>query len=85
MTVYKGQTSIKMIKHDFLKIWQKLTIWERIKMKISNAKFFTENTFFFTSFKGLDNRFSLSCLICARELTQNTTYGKVHWVVLKLF
>ena len=32
-------TSLKMIKHDFLKIWEKLQIWEALKAKNLNAKF----------------------------------------------
>ena len=28
-----------MIKHDFLKIWEKLQIWEALKAKNLNAKF----------------------------------------------
>ena len=35
--------------------------------------------------KWTENHFSISCLVCATELTQYTTYGKVHWVVLRLF
>ena len=33
----RGQTSLKMIKHDFLKIWEKLLIWEGLKAKNLNA------------------------------------------------
>ena len=29
-----------MMKHDFLKIWEKLQIWEALKAKHLNAKFF---------------------------------------------
>ena len=73
---------MKMIKHDFLKIWKKMQIWERIKMKILNVNLFTGNALFFTPFKGADNRFSISCLVCATELTEYATCGKVNWVVL---
>ena len=43
----RGQTSLKMIKHDFLKIWEKLQIWEALKAKIFNAKFFYKKGFIF--------------------------------------
>ena len=64
-----------MIKHDFLKIWEKLQILEALKTKNLNAKFLienalfftpfkgTENALFFTPFKGTENRFSISCMV----------------------
>ena len=42
----------QMIKHHFLKIWQKLQIWERIKMKILNAIIFNEKHFILIPLKG---------------------------------
>ena len=74
-----------MIKHDFLKIWEKLQIWEALKEKNLNAKFLIGNTLFLTPFKGTENRFSISCMVCATDLTKYTTYGNLHWMVLKLF
>ena len=42
--------------------------------------------FILTPFKGAENRFSISCLVCATELTKYTTYEeKLHWEVLRLF
>ena len=41
-----------MIKHDFLKIWEKLQIWEALKAKYFNAKFFIEKAFFLSTLKG---------------------------------
>ena len=40
-----------MIKHDFLKIWEKLQIWEALKAKILNAKFLIGKALFLTPFK----------------------------------
>ena len=65
-----AQTSIKMIKHDFLKFWQKLQIWERIKMKIIKAIFLKKGNTFLTPVNGAENRFSIPCLVCTTELTQ---------------
>ena len=36
-----------MIKHDFLKIWENLQIWEALKAKNLNAKFLIGNALFF--------------------------------------
>ena len=36
-----------MIKHDFLKITEKLQIWEALKAKILDAKFFYRKGFIF--------------------------------------
>ena len=47
-------------------------------MKILIAKFLTGNTSFSTPFKEAENRFSISCLVCATELTQYITYGNGH-------
>ena len=41
-----------MIKHDFLKIWEKLRIWEALKAKIFNAKFLIGKALFLAPFKG---------------------------------
>ena len=46
-----------MIKHDFLKIWEKLQIWEALKAKILNARFLIGKALFLTPFKGTENRF----------------------------
>ena len=53
-----------MIKHDFLKIWEKLQIWEALKAKNLNANFLIGKALFLTPFKGTENRFSISCLVC---------------------
>ena len=37
-------------------------------MKILNANFFTGKNFILTPFIGAENRFSISCLVCATEL-----------------
>ena len=71
-----------MIKYDFLKIWEKMQIWETLKAKNLNAKFLIGKALFLTPFKATENRFSISCLVCAIDLTK---YGNLHWVVLKLF
>ena len=52
-----------MIKYDFLKILDKLQIWEALKAKNLNAKCFIGNALFLTPFKGIENRFSISCLV----------------------
>ena len=52
-----------MIKHDFLKIWEKLQIWEAQKEKNLNAKFLIGNALVLTPFKGTENRFSISCMV----------------------
>ena len=52
-----------MIKHDVLKIWEKLQIWEALKAKILNAEFLIGKAVFLTPFKGTENRFSISCLV----------------------
>ena len=59
----RGQTSLKMIKHDFLKIWEKLKIWEALNAKNINAKFLIGKALFLTPFKGTENRFSISRLV----------------------
>ena len=46
-------------------------------MKILNANHFTGNTFILNPFNGAENRFSISRLVCATELAQYTTNGKV--------
>ena len=46
-----------MIKHDFLKIWEKLQIWEALKAKNLNAKFLIGKALFLTPFKGTENHF----------------------------
>ena len=38
--------SLKMIKHDILKIWENLQIWEALKAKNLNANFFIGNALF---------------------------------------
>ena len=48
-----------MIKYDFLKIWEKLQIWEALKAKNLNAKFLIGKAIFLTPFKGTENRFSI--------------------------
>ena len=53
-------------------------------MKILNAKFLTGNASFSTPYKEAENRYLISCLVCAIELTQYTTYGIVHLVTLNL-
>ena len=74
----RGQTSIKMVKYDFLKIWGKLQIWEKLKAKNLKAYFLIGNASLLTHFKETENRFSISCLVCTTELTKYTTYGKLH-------
>ena len=56
-------------------------------MKILNAKVFTEtlSVFILTPFKWAKNRYSMSCLVCATELTQYTTYGKSIWWSINYF
>ena len=61
-----------MKEHDFLKILEKLQIWEALKAKNLNAKFLIGKALFLTPFKG-------------KEMTKYTTYGNLHWMVLKLF
>ena len=46
-----------MLIHYFLKIWEKLQIWEALKAKNLNAKFFMGKALFLTPFKGSENRF----------------------------
>ena len=41
-------------------------------MKILNAKYFYGKHCILTPFKGTDNHFSITCLVCATELTQYT-------------
>lgn len=68
----KIKTSIKMIKRVFFsKIWQTLQTLEMINLKILNFKFLTGNTSFLTPIKEVQTSFSLSCLVCATELTQH--------------
>ena len=52
-----------MIKHDFLKIWEKLQIWEALKAKYLNAKFLIVKALFLTPYIGTEKRFSISCLV----------------------
>ena len=52
-----------MIKQDFLKIWEKLQIWEALKAKYLNAKFLIGEALKLTPFKGIEKRFSISCLV----------------------
>ena len=52
-----------MIKHDFLKIWEKLQNWEALKAKYLNAKLFIGKALFLTPCIGAENRFSISCLV----------------------
>ena len=54
-------------------------------MKILNVKFLTGNASFFTPLKEAENRFSISCLVCATEQSQESTYEENHWVTLNLF
>ena len=63
----------------------KLQIWEALKAKNLNAKFLIGKALFLTPFKGTESRFSISCLVWATDQTKYTTYGNLHWVVLKLF
>ena len=74
-----------MIKHDFLKNWEKLQILKALKAKNLNANFLIGNALFLIPFKGTENRFSISCMVRATDLTIYTFYGNLHWVVLKLF
>ena len=63
-----------------------MQIWEALKAKNLNANFLKGKALFLTPFKGTEeNRFSISCLVLATDLTKYTTYGHLHWVVLKLF
>ena len=78
-------TSIKNTKHDFFfNLAKKAKLGkaknENFKWHIFNGKHFIR-----ISLKGTGNRFSITYLVCATELTKYATYGKVHWVVLKLF
>ena len=59
-----------MIKHDFLKIWEKLQIWEALKAKNLNAKFLIGKALFLTPCIGTENRFPISCLVRATDLTK---------------
>ena len=43
-----------MIKHDFLKIWGKLQIWEALKAKNLIAEFLIEKALFCPFFKGTE-------------------------------
>ena len=52
-----------MIKHDFLKIWEKMQIWEAMKAKNLNAKFLIGKALFLTTCIETENRFSISCLV----------------------
>ena len=52
-----------MIKHDFLKIWEKLQIWEVLKAKNLNAKFLIGKALFLNPCIGTENRFSILCLV----------------------
>ena len=52
-----------MIKDDFLKIWEKLQIWEALKAKNLNAKFLIGNSLFLTPCIRTENSFSISCLV----------------------
>ena len=45
LSIGRGLTSIKIIKHDHLKVSQKLQIWERIKMKILKTNFLRETLY----------------------------------------
>ena len=69
-------------KHDFFFNLAKIANLGNDKNENFECQFFTGNTFL-APFKGAENRFSLSCLVCATAMTQYTAYGKVHWVVLK--
>ena len=61
-----------MIKHDFVKIWQKWPIWQRIKMKIVNAKSLMGNDAFLNPFKEAENRSSIYCLVCVTDHIKKT-------------
>ena len=76
---------MKRIKYDFLKFWQKWRILQRMKMKILNVKFLAGNASFLIPLKETENRFSIFCLVCATEQSQESTYGENHWVTLNLF
>ena len=47
-------------------------------MKILNANFLTENASFLIPLKEAENRFSISCLVCATEQSKKSTYGEKH-------
>ena len=46
-----------MIKHVFLKIWEKLQIWEALNAKNLNANFLIGKALFLTPCIGIENRF----------------------------
>ena len=52
-----------MIKIDFLKIWEKIQIWEALNAKNLTANFLIGKALFLTPFKETENRFSISCLV----------------------
>ena len=52
-----------MLKHDFFENLGKLQIWEALKANNLNANFLIGNALFLTPFKGIENRFSISCLV----------------------
>ena len=75
-----------MIKHDVLKIWGKLQIWEALKAKNLNAKFLLGKALFLTPcmYRNRTPFFDIMSGLSHRP-DQYTTYGNLHWVVLKLF
>ena len=70
-----------MIFFSFLAIMANLAKYRDENFK---CQYLMEITMFSTPSKEAENPFSIPCLVCATELTQYTTYGKVHWVTLKL-
>ena len=48
MTLSKMKISLCTIDMDFLKIWEKLQIWEALKAKNLNAKFLIGKALFLT-------------------------------------
>ena len=52
-----------MIKYDLFENLGKLQIWEALKAKNLNAKFFIGKALSLTPFKGTENCFSISCLV----------------------
>ena len=69
---------MKIIKHDFFKKLARNANLEKDNNENFKCQFFYGKHFIMTPFKRTENRFSISCLICATKLTQYTKNGKVH-------
>ena len=80
-----------MIKHDSFENFAKSANLGKDKNENFKCQIYYGIHFILTSFTGEEIRFFCCCfffqylLVCATELIQYTTNGKVHWVILKLF